>query len=59
MKIKIIDFGYEKLPFRAHSNDAGADVHVCMHDKDVWEIGPHQTMKVPLGMGLSQEWFKF
>ena len=30
MKVKVIDFGYKKLPFRAHENDAGADVHVCL-----------------------------
>ena len=27
MKVKLIDFGYEKKPYRAHENDAGADVH--------------------------------
>lgn len=53
MKVNVIDFGYEKLPFRAHENDAGADVHVCLHDNvkklAVW---PHETVKVPLGLGL-------
>lgn len=52
MKIKVIDFGYEKLPIRAHDNDAGADVHVCFHDKDFVTLWPHETIKVPLGMGL-------
>lgn len=52
MKIQIIDFGYEKLPYRAHENDAGADVHVCMHDNTIDEIGPHKTKKIPLGVGL-------
>jgi dUTP pyrophosphatase len=53
MKIKVINFGYEKLPMRAHENDAGADVHVCLHDgKDYWYIEPGQTVKIPLGMGL-------
>lgn len=52
MKIKVIDYGYENLPKRAHENDAGADVYVCMHDRDIWEIGPHKTFKVPLGLGL-------
>lgn len=52
MKIKIIDFGYEKLPFRAHENDAGADVHVCFHDNDVHVLSPNASTKVPLGMGL-------
>ena len=52
MKVKVIDFGYENLPFRAHENDAGADVRVCFHDKDKYIILPHETVKVPLGMGL-------
>lgn len=52
MKIKVIDFGYNKLPFRAHENDAGADVHVCFHDRDNYWLLPGETVKVPLGMGL-------
>lgn len=52
MKIKVIDFGYDKLPLRAHSNDAGADVHVCFHNKTAHCIAPNETMKVPLGLGL-------
>ena len=52
MKVKVIDYGYEKLPFRAHDNDAGADVHVCFHDKESTMIFPQETMKVPLGLGL-------
>ena len=52
MKVKVIDFGYDKLPFRAHDNDAGADVHVCFHDKDKHVIAPHTTIKIPLGLGL-------
>lgn len=52
MKIKVIDFGYEKLPFRAHENDAGADVHVMFHDKPSRLIRPQETVKVPLGLGL-------
>lgn len=51
MKIKIIDFGYNKLPFRAHENDAGADVHVCI-DTPTMTILPHETKKIPLGLGL-------
>ena len=48
MKVKIIDFGYKKLPLRAHENDAGADVHVCFHDdKDSWYISPNETVKIP------------
>ena len=53
MKVKIIDFGYKKLPLRAHENDAGADVYVCFHDnKDYWYISPNETVKIPLGIGL-------
>lgn len=52
MKIKIIDFGYESLPFRAHENDAGADVRACFHDCTSVTLGPHNSFKVPLGMGL-------
>lgn len=53
MKVKVIDFGYEKLPFRAHENDAGADIHACFHNnvKKI-AIWPHETAKVPLGLGL-------
>lgn len=52
MKIKIIDYGYEHLPFRAHANDAGADVYACMHDKKTVGIWPNETVKIPLGLGL-------
>lgn len=52
MKIKVIDFGYDKLPMRAHANDAGADVHACFGEGLFRVIMPHQTMKIPLGMGL-------
>lgn len=52
MKIKVIDFGYKKLPFRAHANDAGVDVHVCFHDCDGVDMPPHTTAKIPLGLGL-------
>lgn len=48
MKIKVIDFGYEKLPFRAHENDAGADVYLLNNVR----LLPHETRKVPLGFGL-------
>lgn len=55
MKVKVIDFGYKKLPERKHYNDAGADVCVCFHDEEksegVW-IFPQETMKIPLGLGL-------
>ena len=52
MKIKVINFGYKNLPKRAHYNDAGADVYACFHDREGDVIGPHETMKVPLGLGL-------
>lgn len=52
MKVKVIDYGYEKLPFRAHNNDAGADVHVCLHGCEEITIMPHATAKIPLGIGL-------
>lgn len=52
MKIKMLDFGAKNIPFRAHGNDAGADVHVCMHDKESCVINPHETVKIPLGLGL-------
>lgn len=48
MKIKIIDFGYEQSPERAHYNDAGADVYSL----DNYIISPGETLKVPLGIGL-------
>lgn len=51
MKIKVIDFGYENLPFRAHENDAGADVYACFNCDSV-VVPPHTTLKVPLGFGL-------
>lgn len=52
MKVKVIDFGYENLPKRAHDNDAGADVHVCMHDGQSRMIMNGETVKIPLGLGL-------
>lgn len=48
MKIKVIDFGYDKLPKRAHENDAGADCYALEHHV----IPPHTTIKIPLGFGL-------
>ena len=52
MKVKVIDFGYENLPKRAHDNDAGADVHVCFHDNQSRMIMNGETVKIPLGLGL-------
>lgn len=52
MKIKLIRFEHDgvefKPPFRAHENDAGADVYSTI---DV-VIPPHKTEKIPLGFGL-------
>lgn len=49
MKVKIIKFdNYDKAPLRAHYNDAGADVYST---EDII-IGPHITVKIPLGFGL-------
>lgn len=48
MKIKVINFGYENLPKRAHANDAGADVYSTKR-LTIW---PHTTERVPLGFGL-------
>lgn len=52
MKIKIINFGYENLPLRAHENDAGADVYACLHNCSNIVIPPNTTVKIPLGLGL-------
>lgn len=51
MKIKIIDYGYENLPKRAHYNDAGADVYANVKDHGI-VIHPNETVKIPLGFGL-------
>lgn len=48
MKIKLINFGYKNKPYRAHENDAGADVYVV----DDTSIMPNSTAKIPLGFGL-------
>lgn len=48
MKVKIIDFGYEHLPRRAHENDAGADVYSTVSTV----IAPNAVAKIPLGFGL-------
>ena len=52
MKIKIIDYGYKKLPTRPHYNDAGADVYTCLYDRSPIIIHAHETIKIPLGFGL-------
>ena len=49
MKVKIIKFKENvKLPFRAHYNDAGADVY-SLEDSI---LEPHTTAKLPLGFGM-------
>ena len=48
MKIKIIDFGADKLPVRKHYNDAGADVY-C---PQTYILNPGETIAVPLGFGV-------
>lgn len=48
MKIKVINFGYQNLPMRAHANDAGADVYSMKRTV----IFPQETVKIPLGLGL-------
>lgn len=52
MKIKVLDYGYEKLPLRAHANDAGADVHAHIAGEGTIVISPNHTRKIPLGLGL-------
>lgn len=56
MKIKVLDFGYESLPKRAHANDAGADVHAHIIGSEgqsgTITIAPNTTVKIPLGLGL-------
>lgn len=48
MKVKVINFGYEHLPKRAHANDAGADVYSTIDAV----IAPNTVAKIPLGFGL-------
>lgn len=48
MKLKIIDYGYKKQPYRAHLNDAGADVHA---QEDITLLSEN-TYKIGLGFGV-------
>lgn len=50
MKIKLIDFGVPEghHPYRAHDNDAGADVYMP-YDRT---LQPGEIIKVPLGFGI-------
>lgn len=48
MKVKLIDFGYEHKPNRAHRNDAGADVYAT----EDYTLQPHETYAMGLGFGI-------
>lgn len=48
MKVRIFDFGYETLPTRAHSKDAGLDVYA----RKTEGIKPGETVVIPLGFGV-------
>ena len=48
MKIKLINFNYEQAPFRAHDNDAGADVYAPIN----MLIRAGRTEVLPLGFGV-------
>ena len=48
MKIKLIDFGYENAPKRAHDNDAGADVFA----PESYTVKSGETGTRPLGFGV-------
>lgn len=52
MKIKVLNYGYDNLPNRAHANDAGADVYAIFKHHSSYRLRPHETVKVPLGLGL-------
>ena len=47
MHIKMYNFGGQ-MPIRAHEYDTGADVF----PKDSFTIAPHETKKIPLGIGV-------
>ena len=48
MKLKIINYGYKKIPYRAHANDAGADVYLL--ERTI--LRAHETQALPLGFGI-------
>ena len=48
MKIKLIDYGATNLPYRAHENDAGADVY--SHENIT--VPANGTVKIGLKFGL-------
>lgn len=48
MKLRVINYGYEKLPMRVHYNDAGADVFSPIDTV----VPAHGAIKIPLKLGL-------
>jgi len=48
VNIKLIKYKEYKKPFRAHYNDAGADVF----SPEEYILQPHTTVKIPLGFGV-------
>lgn len=48
MEIKLIDHGANKLPQKAHANDAGYDVFI----KQATILAPNSVEKIPLGFGV-------
>ena len=52
MKIRLLDFGVpeDRLPFRPHDNDAGADVYMPYE----CTIKPGEIIKIPLGFGIEE-----
>ena len=48
MKIRVINYGYNKLPIRNFYNDAGADVF----SPKEYTIPPHTTISIPLCLGV-------
>lgn len=48
MKIKVINYGYNHLPTRAHYNDAGMDVYAKVETF----LRPGESKRIPLGLGV-------
>lgn len=48
MQIKLLNYGLENMPKRAHANDAGADVY-ALEDITLFE---HKTKSIGLGFGI-------
>lgn len=49
MKIKLIDYGYSKLPNRAHYNDSGADLFAI----NSVTIPAHSVVAINTGVGVN------